>query len=273
MREQLRICFLGLIILALACGWAITIAKPVTAAKPIIDILAVTEVVGDEILLKDIAKLSDDSLQLEDVYVGSAALPGSKRRLTLGQIEVRLRQAGINPHNLDITGSDEVWVSTVSAETDLQDSNDNPSLEEQQTVSNMQSYQVNTYQVVVPVRNITRHELINREDLEIEVREGRTVPSNLADIDDLIGKRAVRLLTTGTYITNSAVEVPPVIERGDSVFIMAESGTVQVTAAGKALEAGGYGEIIRVENVDSRKTVYGQVIDSELVKVDLGGVI
>ena len=127
------------------------------------------------------------------------------------------------------------------------------------------------YQVVVPVRDIARHELINREDLRVEEREGRTIPSNLAAVEDLVGKRATRLLVAGSELTVYAAEVPPAVERGDLVTLVAAVGSVTVTAAGKVQQTGAVGDIIAVENIGTRTVVYGKVISSELVQVEIGG--
>jgi len=52
------------------------------------------------------------------------------------------------------------------------------------------------------------------------------------------------------------------------VLIIAESEGLKVTALGKAKEKGRRGEMIRVLNIDSRKSIYARVLDSSRVKVD-----
>lgn len=264
-----------IVIIGFSCSTACWAGEHVT-----IEIMETAEVTDKEIHLKDIAKIfnSDDPKAIETVYLGSAALPGSSRRLTVGQIEVRLRQAGIDPRTLNIIGSKEVWVSTldINQNVSLKSSSSPPDT----SASNVTKDTVKDtapgtnlikYQVVVPIRKITRHELISREDLRVEEREGQIKPSNLAGIEDLVGKRATRLLTAGNYLTVSAAEVPPVVERQEHVMILVQAGLIQVTAAGQAKDSGGLGDIIAVENLDSKQIVYGKIINSELVKVEIGG--
>lgn len=243
------------------------------AEMPVIELLSEATVSTNSIYLQDVAQITGDSeliTKLGQINLGAAALSGSNRRLTVGQIEVRLRQNGIDPRNLTMTGATEVQVTTVN-ET-------NPSITQVDKAQPSQIVRSTTavipeqsYQVVVPVRNISRYELINEADLQVETRTGRVIPSDLAHLEDLIGKRSTRLLPESVPITRSGAEVPPVIDRGASITIIAQVGSVQVRTTGIAKEAGGLDEIIAVENVNSRQVVYGQIIDPESVVVKTGG--
>lgn len=237
-----------------------------------IEIMETAEVTEKEIHLKDIARIpkGDDLKAIETVYLGLAALPGSSRRLTVGQIEVRLRQAGIDPRDLNIIGSKEVWVSTSLTKQEAPEKSSGLPLNTGVSTVDVDAGFIK-YQVVVPIRNISRHELISSEDLRVEEWEGRIKPSNLAGIEDIVGKRATRLLTAGNYLTLSAAEVPPVVERQDHVMILVQAGLIQVTVMGQAKESGGLGDIIAVENLSSKQIVYGKIVNAELVKVEIGG--
>lgn len=254
----------SLLILILVVLWS---GVSLASQLPVIDLLPNAVTTPGNIYLQDVAKITGESeivSQLEKVNLGAAALPGSERRLTVGQIEVRLRQAGINPNDVNLIGAKEVWVQTEKQAPQTVVS----SIPEQAVVANKEE---NSYQVVVPIRNINRHEMITADDLQIETRTGRVVPSGLATIEDLVGKRATRLLPEGVHLTTSAVEVPPVIDRGASVTILAQIGAVIVSAPGVAKDAGGLGEFISVENLTSRQVVTAQIISSELVRVEVGG--
>ena len=52
---------------------------------------------------------------------------------------------------------------------------------------------------------------------------------------------------------------PTIIRSGEHTLIMAEAGGLQVRVTGKALQHGVVGEIIRVLNLSSKKTVRGKV--------------
>lgn len=265
MRRRFSAVLIIMIILAAAVGHG--------AAKPVVELLPEAEVSGADIFFADIAEFEDEETKdsLGNVYLGAAALPGSNRRLTLGQIEVRLRQAGIHPRDLEITGAKEVWVTTAAVHPKENPSTQDSLYSGKETSISLGYGKTHIYQVVVPVRDIARHELIALEDLRVEEREGRTVPSNLASVDDLVGNRATRLLPAGSELTIYAAEVPPAVERGDTVTLMVTAGSITVTTIGKVQQAGAVGDLIPVENTNTRKIVYGEVISSDLVKIEIGG--
>ena len=250
-----------------------------------IKLLETAEVVGPDIFLAEVAEFDSEETkaQLGKIYVGAAALSGSSRRLALGQIEVRLRQAKLDPRDFQFTGAKEVWVTTkapvhqapVQAGAPGSLSGDQEGVQAGQAQAETTVPYGNSnyliYEVVVPVRDIARHEVIGLEDLSIQERTGRTVPSNLASIDDLVGKRATRLLAAGSVLTTSAAETVPLVESGDMVTLVVTSGPVTVTATGKVLQKGALGDIVAVENVNTRVKVYGEVLSSELVKIEIGG--
>ena len=253
--------------------------------KPMIKLLETAEVVGPDIFLAEVAEFDSEETkaQLGKIYVGAAALSGSSRRLALGQIEVRLRQAKLDPRDFQFTGAKEVWVTTkapvhqapVQAGAPGSLSGDQEGVQAGQAQAETTVPYGNSnyliYEVVVPVRDIARHEVIGLEDLSVQERTGRTVPSNLASIDDLVGKRATRLLAAGSVLTTSAAETVPLVESGDMVTLVVTSGPVIVTATGKVLQKGSLGDIVAVENVNTRVKVYGEVLSSELVKIEIGG--
>lgn len=224
-------------------------------AQAVIDLKEEVWIAGDVVLLGDIAELSGDPemiLALAEVNVGTAPLSGSSRRLTTGQIEVRLRQAGINPKEVEFKGSAAVRIH-------------------RGTSLPTETVQSQTFPVVVAARDIPRMHVISAADLEVRYEARQGVNWNSGSIEEFIGKRAVRHFTSGTILTLGGVEVPPVVERGSSVLIVSGVGGVQVTAPGVARAAGGVGEVIPVENTVSRQIVYGEIIDSETVFVNIGG--
>jgi flagella basal body P-ring formation protein FlgA len=275
----LRRSIICVLILA-AAGFCFGLGVSAELEKPVIQLLTNTVVTGADVFLDDIAEFDSEELKahLGKIYIGAAPLPGSTRRFTLGQIEVRLRQVKLDPRDFHFTGAKEVLVTAqapvqpapapaLSSQTGL------PGSPAPASAASVPSAGQDTliYHVVVPVRNIARHEVISLEDLKIEERTGRTVPSNLAAIEDLVGKRATRLLAAGTALTTSAAEPVPLVEVGDLVTMVVTSGPVTVTATGKVLQKGALGDIVAVENVSTRAKVYGVVLNSDLVKIEIGG--
>jgi hypothetical protein len=58
----------------------------------------------------------------------------------------------------------------------------------------------------------------------------------------------------------------PVVERGQAVTMVIETTCFRVTAAGRTQEAGAAGDCIRVENLDSHRTIMAEVVDAKTVR-------
>ena len=71
-----------------------------------------------------------------------------------------------------------------------------------------------------------------------------------------------------TCLKEWMVEKAPIVNRGDMVTILAESGDLKVTVPGMVLERGYLGEVIRVQNFMSKRRIYARVINSPTVMVD-----
>lgn len=124
--------------------------------------------------------------------------------------------------------------------------------------------------VVVAKRPLRRHGRITEDDVELREKDLARLPSNIiTDLDEVLGKRAKRTISADTVLRPHLVEYPPMVKRGDVVVVIAESAGLMVTALGVVKERQGRrGERIKVENLDSKKSIYARVVDSKTVKVD-----
>ncbi len=125
-------------------------------------------------------------------------------------------------------------------------------------------------QVVVTKRPLRRHRQITEDDIKLQEMDSARLPSNIVtDYDAILGKRTKRAINANTVLRSNLIEFPPIVKRGDVVTVIAESGGLRITALGlvKGRE-GRRGERIKVENLDSKRTLYAQVVDSKTVKVD-----
>ncbi|WP_035256916.1 flagellar basal body P-ring formation chaperone FlgA [Desulfatirhabdium butyrativorans] len=124
-------------------------------------------------------------------------------------------------------------------------------------------------QVVVAKKPINRRQIISEDMLDLVVGDLAKLPSNaLKDMDDVVGKRALRLINTNEVLRIDLVEMPPVVKRNDIVTLLAEKGMLRITAKGEVRENGRRGERIRVINLDSNKEIYARVIDANTVRVE-----
>ena len=125
-------------------------------------------------------------------------------------------------------------------------------------------------EVVVAKRPLKRHRRITEDDVEIREKNLAGLPSNIIlEYENVLGKRAKRNIGANTVLRSDLIEFPPLVKRGDVVLIVAESGGLRITALGMVKQREGRrGERIRVENIDSKRSIYGRVLDAKTVQVD-----
>jgi flagella basal body P-ring formation protein FlgA len=76
-----------------------------------------------------------------------------------------------------------------------------------------------------------------------------------------------RFLQADELIEISALTKPTVIDRGDLVTMQLQNGPIMVTALAKAMESGKKGDIIRLMNVDSKRTLEAEVTGLRTARV------
>ncbi len=88
------------------------------------------------------------------------------------------------------------------------------------------------------------------------------------DKSDLVGMRTKRTILPGRVIDKQHIESLPMINKGELVKISVKTGTMQLTTSGIAKMDGRQGDIIRVENINSRKLIYCRVNGPGIVTVE-----
>jgi flagella basal body P-ring formation protein FlgA len=122
--------------------------------------------------------------------------------------------------------------------------------------------------VVCALQPLERGTILTDEDVCLEKRNISKLPADvLTSLENLVGKRLKRSVKTGTVLLANAVEVPPLIMKGDRVIIVAETNTLRITALGVAKEKGSAGEQILVTNLLNNKDIVASIVDSATVRV------
>lgn len=96
------------------------------------------------------------------------------------------------------------------------------------------------------------------------------VPGDALTAPEIIGTETVRRLGAGRPLRIADVREPVLVRRGEAVALMLESGSLRLSALGKALEDGVKGAPVRVLNLDSKREVRGIVVDRKQVAVQTG---
>lgn len=122
----------------------------------------------------------------------------------------------------------------------------------------------------VPARRLDPGEIISEEDL-VSMRLPRVQVNSLAlrEVDKLVGLQARRALAPGRPIQEHAVGRPIVAKRGETVNIVLREGAIAISAPGRLLEDGAMGELVRVMNGISNRTVQAYVVNAETVEIRL----
>ena len=115
--------------------------------------------------------------------------------------------------------------------------------------------------------SIKRGNIITKDDLEIKSLELSAYPTAVMDKNECLGKRAKTSLRSGRPLLKTNIEEPPLISRGDIVFIQARSDSLVIRDKGVALKDGRMAEQIPVRNVTSGKQIVGTIIAVSCIEV------
>ena len=123
-------------------------------------------------------------------------------------------------------------------------------------------------EVPVLVRRMRSDEVIGQSDIRmISVRADRIDMNALQDAEDLIGMSPLRSLSAQRPIKRSDIRSPILVPKGSIVTMIFRTDRMVLTAQGRALEHGSKGDVIRILNAKTHKTIDGVVVNSGTVTV------
>jgi flagella basal body P-ring formation protein FlgA len=127
---------------------------------------------------------------------------------------------------------------------------------------------IDTVQVAVLNRPIARGEMVRATDIAIERRPKAEMGQDIANLaTDVVGLAARRALRPGSPLRLADVMKPELVQRNEPVTLVYESPGIMLTVRGKAIETGAEGDVIRVLNEQSKRTVTGTVTGNGRVVV------
>lgn len=125
-------------------------------------------------------------------------------------------------------------------------------------------------EVLLSSRALMRGAPIGLTDVErVKQDITRLTAGYFTDPVEIEGSVLTRPIRAGTVLTPSLLKAASVVERGQRVSILADTGHLQVRMEGEALSDGALGEVIRVRNLSSRQEIEAEVIGPGLVQVRL----
>lgn len=115
-----------------------------------------------------------------------------------------------------------------------------------------------------------RGDLISQSDIEwIKLPEARLSRTALTDVEHIVGMAAKRAIQPGRPITLGDVRRPLLVNRGETVTMVLTTPTMQLSAKGRALQAGSKGETIRITNLQTNTVIDAVIIGPGQARVDL----
>ncbi len=125
-----------------------------------------------------------------------------------------------------------------------------------------------TAQVPVLRRPIGAGDVIAKSDIEmVRIREERLRPGTIVDASDLIGFTPCLRVRAGDPVREDEIRPPILVAKNSLVTIVLRTNSMILTVQGKALEDGAKNDVIQVMNLQSKKILDGQVVESGTVTV------
>ncbi len=122
--------------------------------------------------------------------------------------------------------------------------------------------------VPVLARRLEGGTTISESDLDWQsVPEERLTAEILTDQRQLIGREVRRDTQEGVLLRGRDVMPQRLVQRGSLVTLKIETPYIQITSQGKALQDGAEGDVVRVMNTQSNRTVEGVVTAPGVVEV------
>lgn len=118
----------------------------------------------------------------------------------------------------------------------------------------------------VLVRAVEKGELLSAADFTVEPRGAGVARGALAPAD-ASGKEAVRRLAAGSPVRSFDVGRPQLVRRGEPVTIVVRANGLSISAQGRALSGGAAGDLVRVVNAVTSRTLEAIVEKSGQVRI------
>lgn len=132
----------------------------------------------------------------------------------------------------------------------------------------MTAYIKSYAEVVKTRRSIQPGTVLTLEDVKIERGlVDSSTNQHAMSLGEVLGFKTTRNFRVGIPIDVRYLVRTPLVKRGDRVLIVIQKGPMRITTPGIVREKGFRGTIIAVENTESKKVVYGEVISPSLVEV------
>jgi len=122
---------------------------------------------------------------------------------------------------------------------------------------------------IIVLKPLNRNQTIEKDDVNVISMDMADLPANyISSLEHVVGKKTLRAMNPKEVFRTDIVELPPMVKRNDRVSIVAESGSLRITAVGEVRESGSRGDRVKVVNLSSNKEIFARVLDPKTVRVE-----
>jgi len=122
--------------------------------------------------------------------------------------------------------------------------------------------------VVVAAVNLNAGDILSEQSLRLEKMDaGKLVAGYVTELKKVVGLQLRYPLAPGSVLSERSVMRPIVVQRGEVVKVLAKIGELEIAANGVALSGGAVGDVIRVQNSNTKKIMTGRVREDKSVLV------
>lgn len=117
-------------------------------------------------------------------------------------------------------------------------------------------------------RNIGVGQIIHKEDIKfIKVADSRANNQYVSVAEDLVNKSARVNISKNKPIKKRDIINKVMITKGDNIKILFNKNNLSMEVLAQAQESGSIGDLIKVKNLDSNRSLHAKVLDSQTVRV------
>ena len=122
--------------------------------------------------------------------------------------------------------------------------------------------------VVKTTRQIKRGEIFTTDNIHLEtIKTERNLENTIKNIEDALGYEAVNYLPNGRSLLQRSMKKPALGSKGEKIMILAEKNGMKITTPGILKEDGYENAMVQVLNIESKKIIYGRLVNANTVKV------
>ncbi|WP_339639389.1 flagellar basal body P-ring formation chaperone FlgA [uncultured Parvibaculum sp.] len=126
--------------------------------------------------------------------------------------------------------------------------------------------------VPVLVRDMQPGEIVRQQDIDwVRLPSNRVSQNIVTSLEHLVGMSPRRPARAGEPMRIAEMQPPILVEKGAQVDVTLISGSLTLTARGRALENGAVGDVVSVVNTRSNRTIQGVVEGPNMVRIDAPG--